>query len=129
MPDIKHQTLMMDIPLNTFTSSQCFLLCSGNLYLAPLQGASSLKFFFPFLLPHLSHLPAWLSRSYCTNRISLLLHPTFNQNPVGNPFKTEICLQYDTLPFSSMCILYMLKLLDVHLQISERKKSIALTSS
>jgi hypothetical protein len=70
-------------------------------------------------LPHLSHFPTWLSRSYCANRISLLLHPTFNQNPVGNPFKTEICLLYDTLPFTSMRILHVLKHLDVHLQISE----------
>lgn len=107
-------------------SPRTTLLCSGNLGLAPLQGASSLKFFLPFLLPHLSHFPAWLSRSYCTNRISLLLNPTFNQNPVGNPFKTEIFLQYDALPFTSMCILYMLKL-DVHLQISEWKKSVALS--
>jgi hypothetical protein len=80
-------------------------------------------------LPHLSHFPTWLSRSFCTNRISLLLHPTFNQNPVGDPFKIEIWLLYDTLPFTSMCVLYVLKLLDIHLQISEWKKSVAFTST
>ena len=110
-------------------SPRTTLLFSGNLELASLQGTSSLKLFFHFLLPHLSHFPTWLSRSYCTNRISLLLHPTFNQNPVGNPFKTEISLLYDTLPFTSMCILYVLKLLIVHLQISKWKKAVALTSS
>lgn len=110
-------------------SPRTTLLFSGHLELASLQGASSLKFFVHFLLPHLSHLPTWLSRSFCTNRISFLLHPTFNQNPVGDPFKIEIWLLYNTLPFTSMCILYILKLLDVHLQISEWKKSVALTSS
>jgi hypothetical protein len=110
-------------------SPRTTLLLSGRLELAPLQEASSFKYFVHFLFPHLSHFPTWLSRSYSTNRISFLLYSTFNQNPVGDPFKTEFWLLYDTFPFSSMCILYVLKLLDIHLQISEWKKSVALTSS
>lgn len=141
---IKYQSVLLDIILKKFTSSQCFpknhftiilsswtifftrgflikILCS--FFISPFKSHPHCRWMFLQEIPF----PTWLSRSYCTNRISLLLHSTFNQNPVGDPFKTEIWLLYDTLPFTSMCILYMLKLLNIHLQISEWKESVALT--